>query len=284
MRIDAQPSLEMMTLHTPLPSKKIPEPKSEVGMIHVEFSPETTIGIKHLRQFAHTLDAERYTAGIFITIGTVTTAALRAFEPLREQGIIAEHFQEQDLLVNITKHELVPKHYLMSPEEKAALLKRYRLKQSQLPKIQSRDPVAKYLGLKSGQVVKIIRKSETAGRYAELQTRAVMAKIVIWRFHDVVFGRASGLWTTPHEKGAWAFTSDDTQNTLLCAFQHTVLQSVDDGASSQPRPWCGMCVSGSIYFRALKKALVGTEVCRRMLTYRESQVRLIKGFFDNCIR
>ncbi|KAI1610470.1 DNA-directed RNA polymerase II subunit E [Exophiala viscosa] len=166
MRLQAAPTEEMIKRDTPRPTKSNPDPQTTAGTIWVEFSPETTIGIKHLRAFAQHLDQHKFTTGIFITIGPVTAAALRAFEPLTERGITAEWFQEQDLLVNITRHELVPKHVLLSAEEKKVLLDRYRLKETQLPRIQYSDPVARYLGLKRGNVVKIIRKSETAGRYA----------------------------------------------------------------------------------------------------------------------
>lgn len=166
MRLQAYPTDDMIKRDTPRPTKSNPNPQTTAGTVFVEFSPEVTVGIKHLRQFAQHLDANNITTGIFITIGTVTASALRAFEPLIERGITAEHFQEQDLLVNITRHELVPKHVLLSAEEKKVLLDRYRLKETQLPRIQLGDPVARYLGLKRGNVVKIIRKSETAGRYA----------------------------------------------------------------------------------------------------------------------
>jgi DNA-directed RNA polymerase I, II, and III subunit RPABC1 len=50
-------------------------------------------------------------------------------------------------------------------DEKATLLARYGLKERELGRIQSMDPVAKFYGVVPGQVFKIVRSSQTAGRY-----------------------------------------------------------------------------------------------------------------------
>ena len=78
---------------------------------------------------------------------------------------IIEPFSQEELLINVTKHELVPKHQILKESEKLDLLKKYRVKDSQLPKIQCEDPVSRYFGAKRGDIVRIVRPSETAGRY-----------------------------------------------------------------------------------------------------------------------
>ena len=118
-----------------------------------------------MKQFVHTLDNQKFGAGILIYQQSLTSQAAKIMTTIAGQFRI-EAFPESELMVNITHHELVPQHIIMTADEKKELLVRYRLKETQLPRIQPADPVARYYGLRRGQVVKIIRKSETAGRYA----------------------------------------------------------------------------------------------------------------------
>ena len=67
--------------------------------------------------------------------------------------------------IEIFTHELVPEHRILSEEEKEELLRKYRIKISQLPQIKVSDPAAVALGAKPGDVLEIKRKSPTAGYY-----------------------------------------------------------------------------------------------------------------------
>ena len=164
MVLSFDPSPEMLVKHMPLPTKNDPNPVPAIGKAFVRFAKESSPGIKVMRQFAHEM-AGKFTTAIMIT-QTALTPAAKKIVPAAQPETSIELFLEQELVVNITHHNLVPKHVLLSAEEKKKLLERYRLKETQLPRIQLADPVARYLGLRRGNVVKIIRKSETAGRYA----------------------------------------------------------------------------------------------------------------------
>ena len=114
--------------------------------------------------FLELLKNAQANSGLIIMPGKMSSQAEQKIKEINNELQI-EVFTLGDLVVNITEHELVPKHLLLSPEDKELLLKRYKIKEHQLPKILLSDPVARYLGLKRGDVVKIIRVSETAGKY-----------------------------------------------------------------------------------------------------------------------
>jgi DNA-directed RNA polymerase subunit H len=57
----------------------------------------------------------------------------------------------------------VPKHVIISSKEASLVLDKFRIKPSQLPLIYASDPMAERIRAKPGDIVKIIRKSPTAG-------------------------------------------------------------------------------------------------------------------------
>jgi len=74
-----------------------------------------------------------------------------------------EIFLTKNLMINITHHEIVPKHILLSEEEANKVLDEFDANRSQLPRLLVTDPVAKYYGMKSGDICKIVRHSPMTG-------------------------------------------------------------------------------------------------------------------------
>ena len=122
------------------------------------------VGVKTIKQYCEMMKEASVSHAILVVKQGVTPFAKTALQEMASTYLI-EHFRDAELLVDVTEHRLVPAHALLSPEDRQALLDRYRLRAEQLPRIQRTDPVARYYGLKVGDVVKIVRPSETAGRY-----------------------------------------------------------------------------------------------------------------------
>lgn len=153
---------ERLRSRMPIITYRKDDPNSKIIVFFADETKKT--GIKPLRELTERMDEKAIQRAILVTQNTLTPFAKDAINESAPRHII-ENFLDTELLVNITKHELVPKHIPLTVEEKRHLLQRYKIRETKLPKIQSKDAVCRYLGLSKGQVVKIIRPSETAGKY-----------------------------------------------------------------------------------------------------------------------
>ncbi|MCW4047555.1 MAG: DNA-directed RNA polymerase subunit H [Candidatus Bathyarchaeota archaeon] len=68
-------------------------------------------------------------------------------------------------MFDIFEHALVPRHEILSTKERDELLAQLKVQPYQMPQIKSTDPAVKAIGAKPGDVLRIIRKSQTAGEH-----------------------------------------------------------------------------------------------------------------------
>jgi DNA-directed RNA polymerase subunit H len=80
-----------------------------------------------------------------------------------QDGIFIIIYNIDRLQFNILEHKYVPKHTILNDEEVKTMKKRYNIvNDTELPEISRYDPVAQAIGMRPGQICKIIRPSKTA--------------------------------------------------------------------------------------------------------------------------
>lgn len=99
-----------------------------------------------------------------LTTPTITQLNLIDKILQKKKGML-QYFQLNELQFNPTKHQLVPPHRKLTTDETTEIMNKYLIKNKlQMPIILKTDVIAKWLGLKQGEIVEIIRFNENSGK------------------------------------------------------------------------------------------------------------------------
>lgn len=137
---------------------RVPKTKGRVYLWCIPM--EATVGVQYVDQLKKAMNADGVEGGIIIAHGGYTPAA-EAGAAKRGVELIPKFFPAFEIF----KHTLVPRHEVLGEEERAEVLKRYRVQPHQLPQIKATDPAAIAIGARPGDIVRITRDSPTAGKH-----------------------------------------------------------------------------------------------------------------------
>ena len=119
---------------------------------------EKSIGVSEIRGLLKRAEKDKAAEVHVVSDAPLTPQAKKI---VAEEGV--RYLSIRNVLIDILQHELVPKHEILNEEEKQRLANDLKIELGQLPKIRRTDPVVKILGGKPGDVVRIHRRSPTAG-------------------------------------------------------------------------------------------------------------------------
>ena len=116
-----------------------------------------------LKKFIQSKDNENVNEIIIIFKEKINSFNPKNIEEFNDINL--QIFVIKELLFNISKHTLVPKHDVIKDQtEISKLVEHFNLKNKlQFPIILKTDPMAKYLNIQSGELVKVTRISPSSG-------------------------------------------------------------------------------------------------------------------------
>lgn len=152
---DTYPNIQMSSR----PLERIYEKNGSTLLLH--FLEDSKLSVKNVKPILEIAKQKSITDLLIIIRDSMSSQVSEELKDTKD--VSAEVFKEADLMFNVTKHELVPKHRIMAREEKIKFLSLKKLKECDLPQILLTDPVIKYFKGKKGDLVEIERMSETSG-------------------------------------------------------------------------------------------------------------------------
>ncbi len=119
---------------------------------------EKVVGVAIVRELVKEMEETESLRGMLVG-GSRFTPASKKYAKVSRVELVHGNYASFDLF----GHELVPTHVIAEESEIQLVLEHYGIDKTHLPRIQSRDPAARVLGARPGQVVRVERASPTAG-------------------------------------------------------------------------------------------------------------------------
>jgi len=121
---------------------------------------EATVGIAAMNNLYKVMKEKDLDRAIVVTEGRYTHA-VKLGAKKKKVELLPKSFPVFDIF----EHALVPFHEILTEKEKNLLLAQFKVKPYQMPQVKSGDPAVKAIGAKPGDILKITRKSVTAGEH-----------------------------------------------------------------------------------------------------------------------
>ena len=121
---------------------------------------EATVGIAAMNTLYKVMKEKDLDRAIVVTEGRYTHA-VKLGAKKKKVELLPKSFPVFDIF----EHALVPFHEILTEKEKTQLLTQFKVKPYQMPQVKSGDPAVKAIGAKPGDILKITRKSTTAGEH-----------------------------------------------------------------------------------------------------------------------
>ena len=121
---------------------------------------QATVGIVAMNTLYKVMKEKEIDRALVVTEGRYTHAVKLAAKK-KNVELLPKSFPVFDIF----EHALVPRHEILTEKEQNQLLAQYKIKPYQMPQVKSTDPAVKAIGAKPGEILRIIRKSSTAGEH-----------------------------------------------------------------------------------------------------------------------
>ena len=138
-----------------------PTRESETGLMKYVvwlLKEEKVIGVAIVRDLVKEMEETESQRGMLVG-GSRFTPASKKYAKTSRVELVGGGYASFDLF----GHELVPPHVIAEETEIQLVLNHYGINKTHLPRILTRDPAARVLGARPGQVIRIERESPTAG-------------------------------------------------------------------------------------------------------------------------